>query len=54
MVIKVLKREMGRKHFNVQKNAGWDGNHLIFANYKKAYGTRVYKAKKTWDGEKSF
>jgi hypothetical protein len=23
----------------------WGGNHLIFANYKKAYGTRGYEAK---------
>jgi hypothetical protein len=24
---------------------GGGGNHLIFANYKKAYGTRGYEAK---------
>jgi hypothetical protein len=26
------------------------GNHLIFASYKKAYGTRGYEAKGVWLG----
>jgi hypothetical protein len=43
-----------RERFNIQQRDIWNidehgialgGNHLIFANYKKAYGTQGYEAK---------
>jgi hypothetical protein len=33
---------VGEKIFTAPSQGG--GNHLIFANYKKAYGTRGYEA----------